>query len=124
MSRQLIQFSNGAVVPTASSNELYQTSVTGTVEISSAQWGDMTVAFEKLSPQDFGATPYPSYHCGFLFSGKMVVRYTDREETIQAGQAFYMQPGHLQKVVEACEEVVFTPSAQLRELLDAERRNA
>lgn len=73
----------------------------------------MAVAFEKLSPQDFGTTPCPNYHWGFLFKGTMVVRYADREETIEDGQAFYMEPGHLRKVVEACEEVVFTPSAPL-----------
>jgi hypothetical protein len=84
----------------------------------------MTVAFEKLPPQDFGTNPCPNCHWGFLFTGKMVIRYADREETIAAGQAFYMEPGQLQKVLEAREEVVFTPAAHLRELLDVERRHA
>jgi hypothetical protein len=53
----------------------------------------------------------------------MVVRYADREATIEAGQAFYMEPGHLQKVLEECDEVVFSPTAHLCELLEAERHN-
>jgi hypothetical protein len=77
-----------------------------------------------LSPQDFGPAGCPSYHWGVLLTGKLVVRFPDREETITAGQAFYMEPGHAVEVLEACEELAFTPSARVRELLDAERRNA
>jgi hypothetical protein len=84
----------------------------------------MTVAFEKMAPQDFGPEGCPSYHWGFLLKGKLMVRYTDREEPIEAGQAFYMEPGHVVEVLEACEELAFTPSARVRELLDVERRNA
>ena len=111
-------------MPAAASNELPQTTMTATVEVTSAEWGDMTVAFEKLAPQDFGPKGCQLYHWGFLLKGKLMVRYPDRAETIAAGQAFYMEPGHVVEVLEACEELAFTPSARVRELLDAERRNA
>src|ERR1700740_2407047 len=32
-------------------------------------------------------------HWGYLFAGKITVSYADREETYQAGDAFYMTPG-------------------------------
>jgi hypothetical protein len=111
-------------MPAASRSELPQTHKSDTVVITSAPWGEMTVGFEKMSPQDFGPKGCPLHHWGFLISGKIVVRYADREETIEAGQAFYMEPGHAVEVLEACEELAFTPSAHLRELLEAERRDA
>jgi hypothetical protein len=33
-------------------------------------------------------------HWGYVLKGKMIVRYSDREEIIEAGEAFYMPPGH------------------------------
>jgi hypothetical protein len=111
-------------MPAAAHNELPTTHMSGTVEITSAQWGDMTVGFEKMAPQDFGPEGCPLHHWGYLLTGKLLVRFADREETVEAGQAFYMEPGHVVEVLEACEELAFTPSARVRELLDAERRNA
>ena len=34
-------------------------------------------------------------HWGYLLAGKITVSYADREETYQAGDAFYMTPGHV-----------------------------
>jgi hypothetical protein len=61
----------------------------------SAEWGVMTIDFAssppidlapllKGSPDDLCQCP----HWGYLFKGKIVVRYADHEETIEAGQAF------------------------------------
>ena len=36
----------------------------------------------------------PSPHWGYVFKGSLTVRYADHEETFQAGDAFYMPPGH------------------------------
>src|SRR5882762_10590134 len=33
-------------------------------------------------------------HWGYLFKGRMIVRYDDHEEVIAPGDAFYMSPGH------------------------------
>jgi hypothetical protein len=62
-------------------------------------------------------------HWGYLFKGKILVRYADREETIVAGQAFYMPPGHAPEALEECELLQFSPSVQARETLDAICRN-
>lgn len=68
-----------------------------------AKWGGLTVCFETYAagldaapllvglPDDACACP----HWGFVFKGEIVVRYPDREETITAGQAYYMEPGHV-----------------------------
>ena len=34
-------------------------------------------------------------HWGYLLAGRITVGYADHEETYQAGDAFYMPPGHI-----------------------------
>ena len=34
-------------------------------------------------------------HWGYLFRGRMIVHYDDRDEVIEEGQAFFMPPGHV-----------------------------
>ena len=67
-----------------------------------ADWGGITVAFEKAHagqdassmlkglPDDRCQAP----HWGYLFSGRIIVDYGDRQETIEGGQAYYVAPGH------------------------------
>jgi hypothetical protein len=81
--------------------------------------GDFVVTFEEAAAGD----PAPLYrglpgdrcqarHFGFLFKGKLVIRYPDREEEVNAGEAYYLAPGHLPLVVEDSESVEFTPKAE------------
>jgi hypothetical protein len=49
----------------------------------------------------------------------MVVRYDDHEEVIEAGDAFYMPPGHAPEAEEGTEIVQFSPAAQLAEVVAA-----
>jgi hypothetical protein len=83
-----------------------------------AEWGSFRVEFESIkagfdtapafSPLPDGACDVP--HWGYVFKGKIAVRYTDgREETVCAGEAFYMPPGHVPRFVEDTELVEFTP---------------
>src|SRR5690242_6633346 len=39
-----------------------------------------------------GSCPCP--HWGYLVKGRMIVRYDSHEEVIEAGDAFYIPPGH------------------------------
>ena len=55
-------------------------------------------------------------HWGYVLKGRMIVRYTDHEETIEAGDAFYMPPGHAPEAEEGTEIIQFSPSDQLAEL--------
>ena len=48
---------------------------------------------QMLSALPGGQCPCP--HWGFLLKGQMTVRYTNGEETIGAGEAFYLPPGHV-----------------------------
>jgi hypothetical protein len=63
-------------------------------------------------------------HWGYLFTGTIIVRYADHEETINAGQAFYMAPGHVPEAIEACELIQFSPAEELREVIEVMSRNA
>ena len=63
-------------------------------------------------------------HWGFLFKGKILVRYANHEETINAGQAFYLSPGHVPEALEPCELVQFSPATQLNEVIKVMQRNA
>jgi mannose-6-phosphate isomerase-like protein (cupin superfamily) len=63
-------------------------------------------------------------HWGYLFTGKIVVDYGDRSETVEAGQAYYIAPGHLITFLEDSEALEFTPTEELEKTFEAVRRNA
>lgn len=52
-------------------------------------------------------------HWGYLFKGRMIVRYDGREEVFEAGDAFYMSPGHAPEAEAGSEFVQFSPAEQL-----------
>ena len=52
-------------------------------------------------------------HWGYMFKGRMTVRYGDREEVFEAGDAFYMPPGHIPEAEAGSEFVQFSPSEEL-----------
>jgi hypothetical protein len=95
-------------------------------------WGGITVAFEKAhAGQDASAMVrgLPDDRCqaphwGYLFSGKIVVHYKDRSETVKGGQAYYIEPGHAIEFLEDTEALEFTPTDALEETFAAVRRNA
>src|SRR5205823_14653603 len=63
-------------------------------------------------------------HWGYLLAGKITVSYADREETYQAGDAFYMTPGHVPAAEAGTEFVQFSPKEQLAETMAAMMANA
>jgi hypothetical protein len=84
--------------------------------------GEHTVSFESFHVD---ADPAPLYrglpgdrcpcpHWGVVLSGRIVVRYPDREETLEAGDAYVMTPGHLPLVSAGTEVVEFSPTEPLR----------
>jgi hypothetical protein len=52
-------------------------------------------------------------HWGYLVKGRMIVRYRDHEETFEAGDAFYMPPGHAPEAEAGTEFIQFSPAEQL-----------
>jgi hypothetical protein len=82
-----------------------------------------TVSFTSLS-EDIDATPFmtglPDDRCqcphwGYVFKGKQTIRYADRDEVFEAGDAFYIPPGHVPVKNEPGTEFLwFSPSEELR----------
>jgi len=52
-------------------------------------------------------------HWGVVNSGRLTVTYADRVETIEAGEAFYMSPGHTPAADAGTEFVIFSPAEEL-----------
>jgi quercetin dioxygenase-like cupin family protein len=52
-------------------------------------------------------------HWGYVTAGRLTVRYGDDVEVIEAGDAFYMPPGHVPAAVAGSEFVIFSPTDQL-----------
>ena len=78
--------------------------------------------------QEADATPLlkglPGDHCncphwGYVLKGKMTYRFDDRDEVFVAGDAFYLEPGHI-PVAEAGTEILqFSPSLELEAVSSA-----
>src|ERR1044071_4236530 len=49
-------------------------------------------------------------HWGYVLKGKMTYRFPDHEEVFEAGDAFYLPPGHVQLVEAGTEYVQFSPT--------------
>ena len=96
-----------------------------------ADWGEMTVLFVTF-PTGTDTTPLfkglpndccQCPHWGYVFKGRIRVKYTDHEEVMIAGEAYYLPPGHNMIVEEDCEYVEYSPKDELRETREAIARN-
>ena len=52
-------------------------------------------------------------HWGYMLKGRLTVTYGDRTEIIEAGDAFYMTPGHTPAAEAGTEFVMFSPADEL-----------
>jgi hypothetical protein len=96
-----------------------------------AEWGEMKVALEtfpggtdtapifKGLPDDMCQCP----HWGYVLKGRMRIRYPDREEVIEAGDAYYMEPGHLPLFEEDTEIIEFSPKGEYQKTMEVAERN-
>ena len=77
--------------------------------------GDMDPAplFKGL-PDDRCQCP----HWGYVLKGKITFRFADSEETYEAGDAYYVPPGHTPLMFEGCEVVEFSPTEELAKTMD------
>jgi hypothetical protein len=66
----------------------------------------------------------PCPHWGYVLKGKLTYRFADRVEVFEAGDAFYVPPGHVPLVEAGSELVQFSPSEQLAEVDAVMMRNA
>jgi hypothetical protein len=88
------------------------------VEDRSCQLDDVTVNFVTIR-QDHDLAPMLAVlpggmcqcpHWGVMSKGRMTVRYGDREEVFEAGDAFYMTPGHVPAAIAGTEFIQFSPT--------------
>jgi quercetin dioxygenase-like cupin family protein len=49
-------------------------------------------------------------HWGYVIAGSITVDYGDHEETIEAGDAYYMPPGHVPGAVAGTELLMISPA--------------
>jgi len=55
-------------------------------------------------------------HWGYILKGRVIVRYDDHEEVLEAGDAFYMPPGHAPEATAGTELIQISPAAELAEV--------
>jgi mannose-6-phosphate isomerase-like protein (cupin superfamily) len=82
--------------------------------------------------QDIDATPLlkglpgDSCHCphwGYVLKGRVTFRFDDHEEVFEAGDAFYLPPGHVPLAEAGSEYVQFSPEKELGEVSAAMMAN-
>lgn len=95
------------------------------------EWGDMDVAWEgwragRDATQLFKGLPgnsCPVPHWGYLIKGRMRIKYRDHDEVINAGEVFYMEPGHIPVTEEDTELVWFSPKGENKKIMEILARN-
>ena len=65
----------------------------------------------------------PCPHWGYVLSGRVVFTFADHEEAHEAGDAFYVPGGHLQRVDAGTEYLQFSPAEELQVVSDTVMRN-
>ena len=65
----------------------------------------------------------PCSHWGYVLTGEMRVTFADGEETVRAGDLFYLPPGHAVVVQHDVEYVEFSPPGAYDDFLEAAERN-
>jgi hypothetical protein len=119
-------------MPSAAHDELPEVELVPGYPSRCADWGGITVAFERAQAgQDVSGmlADLPDGRCqaphwGYCFSGRIVVDYGDGQETIVGGQAYYIAPGHTLTFEETSDALEFTPTDALEQTLAAVRKRA
>jgi hypothetical protein len=104
----------------------------GPVVDRSGDLGGYTVNFLTFR-QDMDQTPLlkglpddrcPCPHWGYVTKGSLTFRFADHDEVFEAGDAFYLPPGHIGVANQPDTEYVqFSPSAELQEVSAVIMRN-
>ena len=79
---------------------------------------DLSALFKGL-PGDRCQCP----HWGVVLKGKLKYRGADGDTVIEAGEAYYVGPGHLPFLYAGTEVIEFSPTKQLKETLAAIEKN-
>lgn len=65
----------------------------------------------------------PCPHWGYVFKGRVTYTFADREEVHEAGDAFYVEGGHLQRAEAGTEYLQFSPADELRTVSETIMQN-
>ena len=114
-----------------------KTSASETVEVEGYEGhmenleGGYTVAFEKYTA-DADLTPYfkglpgdqcQAEHWGYVVSGKLTFKSADGDETFEAGDAYYVPPGHTPVLYAGTEVIEFSPTRELEQTIEVMTKN-
>jgi hypothetical protein len=110
-------------MPKASKESVTEVKDFGVAVDRTADLGGYTVNFVSIR-QDHDLAPMLSGlpggrcqcpHWGYVLKGRVTVRYAGHEEVCEAGDAFYMPPGHAPAAEAGTEIIQISPSDQLQE---------
>ena len=99
--------------------------------IRGADWGELRAAVVSI-PAGTDITPLlkglpnnrcPCSHWGYVLTGEMRVTFADGEESVRAGDLFYLPPGNTVVVQHDVEYVEFSPPGAYDDFLEAAERN-
>jgi hypothetical protein len=93
--------------------------------------GGYTVGFESYSADAdmaplFRGLPEDKCQCehwGYVLKGRLTFRFGDREETYEAGDAYYAPPGHTPVLHAGAEVVEFSPTDDLNQTMEVVVQN-
>jgi quercetin dioxygenase-like cupin family protein len=103
----------------------------GPVEDRNAEFDGYTVNFATFREQMDGSQILKGLpddrcqcpHWGYVFKGRLTMRFADHEETYEAGDAFYAPPGHVPVHDPGTEYLQFSPSEELRRTSETIMKN-
>ena len=107
-------------MPKVSKQSAAQVDDYGPVENRHEEVSDYTIEFVSFR-QDIDGTPLlkglPGDSCGcphwgYVLKGKLTFRFADHEEAVEAGDAFYLPPGHIPLAETGTEYVQFSPTLE------------
>ena len=93
--------------------------------------GGYTVAFERYTA-DTDLAPFftglPDNQCqaphwGYVIAGRVTYKSHGTEETFEAGDAYYVAPGHTPVLHAGAEVVEFSPTEALQQTMDVVTKN-
>jgi hypothetical protein len=108
-------------MPAAAPDDLPREELAPGYTTHAARWGGLTVDYDRMpTGQDVSSmlSELPdgrcqAHHWGYLLEGRASVDYGTHQETIEAGQAYYLPPGHVLTVLEDSAALEFTRTADL-----------
>jgi hypothetical protein len=101
------------------------------IEVRLAELADYTCTFETHKAD---VDPAPLFvglpgdrcqctHVGYVTKGKIIFRYADHDETIEAGDSYVATPGHLPLLFAGTELVELSKTAELNETMAVVEKN-